>query len=863
MNQLKNSKQSHGLVYILARIALVWEALWPLLVPLFIAVCAFLAFTWVGGWHYLNAYETSLYTWIARLGFAGVLLASVWPLRLFRFPGAAPVTRRIETASQLDNRPLTAVDDTIAFGRGDTFAKALWQEHRERMAKKSSGLIAGSPKPEANRFDPRALRAMVPLLAFAAYFYSYSPHGGKIADAYQKRSAENTQITRVDAWITPPSYTKKPPIFLSLAPTDKQIRAVLAPEQSEFVLRYLGADNIELTSEGGDTFTNIEPKSEESSKVDREFGHLLAEDQVLSLRNGEEVLSQWGISIVPDKAPKITFFEHPTGALSGSLQLSYTLQDDYGVVGAKAIVESLLEQDEDARPLIGPPEVKLSLPRNRARKGVSKINRDLTEHPWAGSRVSITLEARDDLGQTGRSETREITLPGRRFSKPLALALVEQRRILALDANKQDYVANLLDAVTSGGEEYIDDATAFMGMRIAYRRIVDARGDDDLRDALDLLWDIALAVEFGDLSEAERRLREAQENLSDALENGASEEEINRLMDELRQAMNEMMEALAEQARNNPQSENPFDPENAEILTQNDLQRMMDRIEELAKSGNQDAARQMLSELQRMMDNLRAGRHEQQRQAEGNELNEALDKLGRLMQRQQELLNETFRMRRNQEQGLRPHLEQDGQRQQGQQQGEQQQQQGNRDGSQQQPGNQNGRMSEQELADALRQLQQQQQELERQLGELTQQLESLGLNQPKELGEAQREMGEAGDNLGKGDTGAAATDQGQALEALGRGAQNMMRQMAGDRQQGGQQQSQNGGQGRANRGRTSDPLGRQVGEDNLNANSDTEIPGEIDVQRARRILEAIRKRLAIPDNPLIEKDYLERLLRSE
>ena len=55
---------------------------------------------------------------------------------------------------------------------------------------------------------------------------------------------------------------------------------------------------------------------------------------------------------------------------------------------------------------------------------------------------------------------------------------------------------------------------------------------------------------------------------------------------------------------------------------------------------------------------------------------------------------------------------------------------------------------------------------------------------------------------------------------------------------------------------------REEGE-GLTADSDVQVPGEIDAQRARRILEAIRDRLAIPDNPLIEKDYLERLLKSE
>ena len=39
------------------------------------------------------------------------------------------------------------------------------------------------------------------------------------------------------------------------------------------------------------------------------------------------------------------------------------------------------------------------------------------------------------------------------------------------------------------------------------------------------------------------------------------------------------------------------------------------------------------------------------------------------------------------------------------------------------------------------------------------------------------------------------------------------------------------------------------------------VPGEIDVQRARRILEELRRRLADPSRPQIELDYIERLLK--
>ncbi len=865
----------HALLRSGAWLSVVWERLWPLLVRPFSLVCLFLAFTWLGGWHGLQQLDSTVILWLVRLSFTAVFIATLLPLRNFIWPENPRITRRIEIASRLENRPITAQSDEIAMGSDDAFAKVLWQSHRDRMAGELDHLTSGTPSPDANRLDPFAMRAFLPIIVFAAFCFSFSAGGGRIADFYQLREDTQQMVSRIDAWVNPPAYTRKPPIYLTLDREVKTPKSISAPQGSEFFLRFVGDGEIDLVAMGAETETPIAPETPEQGNPDREYKFPLEEDTVVLLKRGDNILSQWGISLVTDQPPEIEFAENPGSALSGSLQLTYSLKDDYGVIGARAIIKPVEEQAPDARPLIKAPEVPLPLPRLRAKKGISKLNKDLTKHPWAGTRVKITLEAKDDRNQIGKTETRELTLPGRRFSNPLALALIEQRRILAMDANKRDYVANLLDAVSTAPPEFIDNTAAMIGMRVAYRRMIDARDDDQLRSTLDLLWEIALGIEFGDLSEAERRLREAQEKLSEALERGASDAEIDKLVKEIRQAMNEMMQALAEQARKNPQTQNPFDQNHAQTLSQKDLERMLDRIEDLAKSGSEDAARQLLSELQRMMDNLRAGRHEQQRQAEGNQLNKSLDELSELMRRQQELMNETFRMQRQQEQGLRPNSgeQQDRRQQQGQQEGQQQegqqrrgqqegQQQGNQNGEQAQNG-QNGRMSQEEFEQALRSLKQQQEALEKRLGELGQQLEELGLGKSDELGNAQREMGEAGEKLGQGETGGAANDQGQALEALRQGAQEMMQQMAGDRQQGGTRQSQRGGQGQSGQRRGSDPLGRQTHGDGLDANSDVKIPGEIDAQRAREILEAIRKRLAIPDNPLIERDYLERLLQSE
>jgi hypothetical protein len=76
--------------------------------------------------------------------------------------------------------------------------------------------------------------------------------------------------------------------------------------------------------------------------------------------------------------------------------------------------------------------------------------------------------------------------------------------------------------------------------------------------------------------------------------------------------------------------------------------------------------------------------------------------------------------------------------------------------------------------------------------------------------------------------------------------------------QGDQGGSQEGGrQQNADR----DPLGRPRATQGPDFGDSVKVPDEIDVQRARRILEAIRKRLGNALSPEVERSYLERLLQ--
>jgi uncharacterized protein (TIGR02302 family) len=165
-------------------------------------------------------------------------------------------------------------------------------------------------------------------------------------------------------------------------------------------------------------------------------------------------------------------------------------------------------------------------------------------------------------------------------------------------------------------------------------------------------------------------------------------------------------------------------------------------------------------------------------------------------------------------------------------------------------------MTPEEFAEALKQLQQGQGQLQGDLEALMKGLEGLGIQPGEGFGEAGEAMGEAEGALGKGEGDRAVGQQGRALEALRKGAQNMMDQMM----QAMQGEEGNGQEGGRQQNADRDPLGRPRATTGPDFGESVKVPDEIDVQRARQILDAIRKRLGNALSPELERSYLERLL---
>jgi uncharacterized protein (TIGR02302 family) len=492
------------------------------------------------------------------------------------------------------------------------------------------------------------------------------------------------------------------------------------------------------------------------------------------------------------------------------------------------------EGEPAPRRLVEAPGFPLTLPQARTRAGIGQSSKDLTEHPWAGVIATLMLVARDEGGNEGTSEAREVNLPARPFTKPLARALVEQRRNLAFDANARDRVVRALEALLLAPEKFTPEPAVYLGLRTAATRLKLAKSDDDLRSVVDYLWEIAVLIEDGTLSDVERDLRAAQDALRQALERGAGDEEIKRLTDQLRQALDRFMQALAEQLRRDGTTEaRPLD-RNARSVRPQDLKSMLDRIENLARSGSRDAARRMLDELQTMLDNL--SRNRQARGDQSREMDSMLDELSRMIQEQQRLRDRTYR------EGREGRNER---RNRGQEQSRSDREQ-------------------RSFGDLRRGQESLRQQLERMLQQLRQRQQGGaedGSDQGNEAGEAlgraEQAMRDAEGSLGSGDADGAVEGQGRALQNLRRGAQSMADAMQGGP---GDAFGDPGGP-QAEAAERTDPLGRPVRSREYGDDYTVKVPDEIDVQRARRVLEELRRRFGEQERPRIELDYIERLLR--
>ena len=650
--------------------ALLWEQFWPAAWPLLGFVGLFVAASLFGLWDWLPAWLHLILLFSFFSAFAwGVL----WICRSVRLPDLASCINRLERKGGEIHRPVTSLLDAPATPLDESGARHLWDLHITRVSTAMRRLKVAWPAAARARHDRFGVRAAILLFVAIGFVVSGEEAPSRLAAAMDVRLAvfDPAELGTLTAWVTPPDYTGHAPIFLTNRPDAADLARVSHPfmvaEGSRFVARVHGGKAQPVLQElpvGSDSATSSGSAIPFQSVGDTNYSveHEVLRAGPIQIFQSHAVLGQWEFGVIVDEAPQVGFSRAPQKTHKEVSRLGYHAEDDYGIA---EIVTHIKRSGGDSEMFT----LALRVPGGVSRSLEETSYLDLTPHPWAGLPVTIQLVARDVAGKSGESPWVNLLLPARAFKHPVAKAIIDQRRTLALGLDGREAVGEALDIISQRPEEFGGDVVAYMSLRTAVTRLGLHDDTKTRASVIDLLWEVALRIEDGTLSVAERDLRASEEALRDALDRNASNDEILELTRDLQRNLDQFLELLQSQGKQDEQgpfgdSERAaFDPDselpqevdsagnrrgseaenrrNREKRNRRELQELVEKARDLALTGSREAAQSMLQELQETIENLQRGQSEQTSGGE-NRQERDIEALEDVAEEQDALLNETF-----------------------------------------------------------------------------------------------------------------------------------------------------------------------------------------------------------------------------
>jgi ribosomal protein S20 len=417
-------------------------------------------------------------------------------------------------------------------------------------------------------------------------------------------------------------------------------------------------------------------------------------------------------------------------------------------------------------------------------------------------------------------------------------------------------------------------------------------GEDMVAEAQGRLWALALALDGALPDAAARALAEARARLRDAMEDRAngqlSQKDLNQRLEELRQALDKRLAEIGKQAVQRGAIDK-FDPDR-QHLSSSALDKLIRKMEQAAREGRMDDAKQAMAELEKMLDQLKNAHimtkeETQQRQEQARRGRQIMGAVQDLVRRETGLLDHAQLRAPATPPGLPPQFR-----------GFPFPPAGGTDETPDDPASgseptappdqtpdqpppdqaQSGNPPplsprQQQTADARTQ-----RALHRALGALSQGFAESGGQPPRSLEESGHAMDDAAQALDSHQDPQARDAISRAIAALQQGGQSMSHQMSAGAsgqmqlslQPGGQSGDDGSGQDGedgpddGHGGRKKDPFGRQVDGNGTTADDPSlRVPDQMEQGRSRAIQEELRRRGADRQRPQGELDYIDRLLK--
>ncbi len=787
-----------------------------------------------------------------------------------RLPAAADAERRLERDSGLPHRPFATLRDRPAVPDGAP--PAFWLLHQARARAALASLRLAPPRPHLPRRDPYALRGAASVLLAAGLVVAGPRAGARLQAALLPGlpGLQGGEPAMVQAWIQPPAYTGLPPVFLPQGGSAADA-PITVPAGSRLTLSITGLSSAPSLTLAGRRL-GVEALGHDSFQATAS----VTEGGRLTIGRAFSTLAGWSLAVLPNEPPAIAWTAPPGRAgTSLSTRLPWQVRQRWGVARLQA------ELRPRGRPDLPALVVPLPLP-GTPRDAKGSAAPDLSAEPYAGLMLTGRLTAEDVSGQRGQGAPADFVLPAREFRHPLARAIAELRRRLALHPDQRlelaDEVSSLAEAPLAQPTPGLTGAGIALNLSAGAALLASPRAHAaDIAAVQARLWTLALALDGALPDASARALAQAREDLRHGIEDHArgklSDRELNQKLDALRQALDKRLADLGKRAAEQGALQK-FDPK-SQHLSAPSIDRMIDRLERSLQDGKMAEARQQMAELERMMDQLKNAHimtqeemREQQKQARTGR--QQMGAVQDMVQRESGLLDHAQARGADSPaipQGASP-LDQFGQPP------------GPDEASPEPPLAMPPSAPPARRAPDPAQDARTQRALHRALDALKDGLAQSGRQKPHSLDDASQAMQDAAGALSAAHEAEARDAIARAIAALQQGGQEMSRQQGqgsgtgmqlslspGGRRGDGQGEDGQGEDGQeepgdGHGGQRRDPFGRPVdGSGTMADDPGLRVPDRMEEARSRAIQEELRRRGADRGRPKGELDYIGRLLK--
>ena len=258
-------------------------------------------------------------------------------LRRFRRPTGADALNRLDAT--MPGRPIAALTDTQAIGSADPASLAVWQAHKDRMAKRAALAQPVAPDLRLSSRDPYSLR-YVALTAFvmAVLFGSLwrvTSVAGLAPGAAQAMPAGPTW----EGWAQPPAYTGKPSLYLN----DITAETLELPIGTRLQIRLYGPEGgLTVAQTVADVPPPVAPPAD-ATPAAAVPDPLKGVHDLTVTKSGRLAIDgpngrTWQITAKPDGLPLITVSGDMGREADGRFKQGFKTTDDYGVVAGRVTI---------------------------------------------------------------------------------------------------------------------------------------------------------------------------------------------------------------------------------------------------------------------------------------------------------------------------------------------------------------------------------------------------------------------------------------------------------------------------------------------------------------------------------------------